>query len=284
MELDHSLPPVVVSPSTAVALRSRCWGAGAVLASAVLASAGTCLALVVPPARAIPEAEVMAKLGVIPVFVITNAEGVPLPIPRDKTMILPLFLDRSRAESERSKLASRNPQLQTRLLPLPMNQANEKVLAMRQKLKTGLTLEAPIIPLASDLEQGGVILRQQGLTAKQVKDGLNIPVFFTKPFIVLPTPGGKRGVFFFSYGQMQEALASLPNRSTLVPQVADLTAVVHVMLEAAQDQWIFYPTREYFRLVKEQQAEGRGSSSSQRQPGAVAPSALPSAPPPLPKL
>jgi hypothetical protein len=250
----------------------------------VLASAVTCLALVVPPARAIPEAEVMAKLGVIPVFVITNAEGVPLPIPKDKTMILPLFLDRSRAESERSKLASRNPLLQTRLLPLPMNQANEKVLAMRQQLKSGFSLEAPIIPFASDLEQGGTILRQQGLTAKQVKDGLNIPVFFTKPFIVLPTPAGQRGVFFFSYGQMQEALASLPNRSTLAPQVADLTAVVHVMLQSAEDRWIFYPTREYFRLVKEQQAEGRGSGAPQRQPGVKAPSSLPSAPPPLPKL
>jgi hypothetical protein len=281
MELDHSLPPLVTFPSPAVALGPRRWGAWTVLASAVVSSVVTGLGLPVLPARAIPEAEVMAKLGVIPVFVITNAEGVPLPIPQGKTMILPLFLDHSRAENERNKLANRNPQLQTMLLPLPMNQANEKVLAMRKQLKSGLSLEAPVIPFSSDLDQGGTILRQQGLTAKQVKDGLNIPVFFTKPFIVLPTPAGQRGVFFFSYGQMQQALASLPNRSTLVPQVADLTAVVHVMLEAAEDQWIFFPTLEYFRLVKEQQAEGRGSGS---QPGPKVPTARPVAPPPLPKL
>lgn len=41
------------------------------------------------PALAIPEAEAIKKLQVIPVFVITDANGIPLPIPRDEALVLP---------------------------------------------------------------------------------------------------------------------------------------------------------------------------------------------------
>ena len=78
-------------------------------------------------------------------------------------------------------------------------------------------------------------------------------MFFTKPFLTITTPEGPRGVFFFSYENLENALAKLPagDRDKLKPQVADLTAVLREIINASTDSFTIYPTPEYFRLLKE---------------------------------
>lgn len=235
---------------------------GGVLAAAVL----TVTAAALPrPAAAIPEAAALAKLQVIPVFVLTNDKGMPLPIPRDKTLILPLYLDRARAESELAKLLKSNPAVKAQVLPLPMSLANERIAAMRKDLKPGYSLAAPVVPLQKDMEQAAALLRSQGVSDKQIKEGLSVPVFFTRPFLTLATPQGQRGVFFLSYDDLQNALARVPDKSSLKPQVADITAVLREIVRAQADNYIFYPTREYFRLVQQQS----GGSPTPPPPPAV---------------
>ncbi|MFZ9229847.1 MAG: hypothetical protein ACO23C_04900 [Prochlorococcaceae cyanobacterium] len=224
---------------------------GPLLAAATFV--GGAPALLAPAALAIPEAEAIKKLSVIPVFVLTNDQGVPLPIPRDKTLILPMYLERSMADRELANFRKANPQLKAQVLALPLNVATEKVDELNKQLKDGRTLVAPIVTRDQDREQAVAILKKQGLTDKQIQDGLNTPVFFTKPFLTINTPEGQRGVFFFRYDEMQKALAALPDAKKLEPQAADLTAALREIIKAKDDVFVFFPTPDYFNLVQEQQ-------------------------------
>jgi hypothetical protein len=209
--------------------------------------------LATAPVLAIPEAEAIKKLAVIPVFVLTNAQGVPLPIPRDKTLILPLYLDRKQADTELANFNKANPQIQAQVVPIPLNIANEKVEELNKQLKDGRTLVAPVVSRDQDRQQAIAILKKQGLTDKQIQDGLNTPVFFTKPFLTINTPQGQRGVFFFRYDDLQKALAGTPESSKLEPQAADLTAALREIVKAKDDVFVFFPTPDYFTLVQQQQ-------------------------------
>ena len=68
---------------------------GSVVLSAGMAMGA--LSLLPLPAQAIPEADAIKKLQVVPVFVITDSNGVPLPIPREKELVLPLYLESAKA-------------------------------------------------------------------------------------------------------------------------------------------------------------------------------------------
>jgi len=211
--------------------------------------------LTVAPALAIPEAEAIKKLAVIPVFVLTNAQGVPLPIPRDKTLILPLYLDRKQADTELANFNKANPQLKAQVLAIPLNVANEKVEELNKQLKDGRTLVAPVVSRDQDRQQAIAILKKQGLTDKQIQEGLNTPVFFTKPFLTINTPQGQRGLFFFRYDDLQKALAGTPESGKLELQAADLTAALREIIKAKDDVFVFFPTPDYFTLVQQQQQQ-----------------------------
>lgn len=210
------------------------------------------------PALAIPEADAIKKLQVIPVFVITDAKGVPLPIPRDKALVLPLYLESAKANQELAALVKSNPQLKASVVAVPLNVMNEKVAELNKQLKDkSKPLVAPVVGNARDRQQAATLLKAQGLTDQQIQDGLSVPVFFTKPFLTINTPEGARGVFFLSYEELQAALGKLPaaERDKLKPQVADLTAVLREIIKASSDTYVIYPTPEYFRLVQETKAK-----------------------------
>lgn len=253
----------------------RAWIAVAAMLSLVLSSG------LAPAARAIPEEEAIRKLAVIPVFMITDAKGVPIPIPRDKTLVLPLYLDRAKAEKEAALILQQNPSAQVKVVPMPMDVANQQVSAMSRQLKPGYTLVAPMVPLASDLKQAESILRSQGVSQEKIRQGLTVPVFFSKPFITLKTPQGERGVFFTSYDDFQKALEQTGGRTKVTPQVADITAVLREITQTANDVFIFQPTQEYFRLVQEQERR-RGSGGSAAKTGAAKSGAAGMTPPPPP--
>lgn len=233
------------------------------MAAGLVAAAVACWGA---PAEAIPEADAIKKLEVIPVFVLTDDKGVPLPIPREKNLILPLYLESARANEQLAALRKSNPTLKATVVAVPLNVMNTKVAELNKQLKDkSKPLVAPVIVNAKDLKQAAVLLKGQGLTDQQIKDGLNVPVFFTKPFISIKTPDGPRGVFYLSYEELQNSLSKLPtaDRDKLKPQVADLTAVLREIIKIPQDQYVIFPTPEYFRLVQQNQGK-------QGTPGAAA--------------
>ena len=239
--------------------RSAC--AAGLIGGAALASllSGT------PAALAIPEADAIKKLQVVPVFVLTDGKGMPLPVPRDKNLVLPLYLESAKANQQLAMLQKSNPELKAQVLAVPLNVMNAKVAELNQQLKDKTKpLVAPIIINEGDRQQAVALLKAQGLTEQQINEGLNVPVFFTKPFLTVTTPQGPRGVFYLSYETLQNSLAKLPagDRDKLKPQVADLTAVLREIIKAKDDSYIFFPTPEYFRLVQQNQNQSGAAAGS----------------------
>ena len=236
---------------------------GSVVLSAGMALGG--LSLLPAPAQAIPEAEAIKKLQVVPVFVITDSKGVPLPIPQEKQLVLPLYLESAKANEQLAALNKSNPNLKAGVVAIPLNVMNEKVTELNKQLKDkSKPLVAPIVGNDGDRAQAVKILKEQGLNDQQIREGLNVPVFFTRPFLTLNTPEGPRRVFFLGYGELQRALSQVPEaeRPKLKPQVADLSVVLQEIIKTPKDTFVIFPTPEYFRLVKESQAKA--------QPGAPA--------------
>ncbi len=228
------------------------WGLGLGLGVASLLKA--------PAALAIPEADAYKKLQVIPVFVITDPKGVPLPIPREKALLLPLYLDSSQANKELAALNKTNPTVKAIVTPVPLNVMNDKVVELNKQLKDKTKpLVAPVMVSDSDRQQAVALLKGEGLTDKQIQEGLSVPVFFTRPFLTLNTPEGPRGVFFLGYGELQRALSQVPEaeRPKLKPQVADLSVVLQEIIKTPKDNFVFFPTPDYFKLVKQGQAQGQ---------------------------
>ena len=245
--------------------------------------------LTMAPAQAIPEAEALKKLAVVPVFVLTDSKGVPLPIAKEKTLVLPLYLERTRAETELAILQKANPSLLPKLVAIPLATMTAKIKQLQLQLKDkSRTLVASVIASSADRQQAIGMLKQQGLSDKQIQDGLAVPVFFTKPFLSLPMPqpAGKatapaepKLVFFMSYGSLQAAIAKVPSakRTSLKPQVADLSAVLRQIIQTPQDRYVIFPTAEYFQLVRQQQQQNQQRPGS-RQPQLLVPSQIPASP------
>jgi hypothetical protein len=213
-------------------------------------------------ARAIPEADAYKKLQVIPVFVITDPKGVPLPIPREKALVLPLYLDSSQANRELAALNKSNPTVKAIVTPVPLNVMNDKIVELNKQLKDkSKPLVAPVMVSDSDRQQAVTLLKGEGLTDKQIQEGLSVPVFFTRPFLTMNTPEGPRGVFFLGYGELQRALSQVPEaeRPKLKPQVADLSVVLQEIIKTPKDNFVIFPTPEYFQLVKQSQAQAQPS-------------------------
>ena len=231
-------------------------------AASLLAPVAVLGAMAAGPALAIPDAEAIKKLQVIPVFVITDANGIPLPITQDEALVLPLYLESDRANAELKALLKSNPSLKTNVTPVPLNVMNEKMVELNKQLK-GKPLVATVVMNDADIKQAYTLLKQEGLSDEEIKKGLNVAVFFTQPFLTLNTPDGPRGVFFLSYDELQKALSNVPQaeRGKLKPRVADLTAVLSQISKAKEDSFVIFPTREYFRLVE----EGRTKAQSTPQ-------------------
>lgn len=118
------------------------------LLGTVLSSLLTLPVLAAAPARAIPEEEALRKLAVVPVFVLVNDKGVPVPKvnQQDKLLVVPLYMERSRAEAERQKALQANPSGKVQVLPMPMSIASDRINAINSTLQDGLRMVGPVVP------------------------------------------------------------------------------------------------------------------------------------------
>ena len=252
------------------------------------------LQLAVVPVQAITEADALKKLAVVPVFVLTDSKGVPLPIAKDKTLVLPLYLERAKAEAELAILQKANPSLLAKLVAIPLNDMSTKVKQLQLQLKDkGRTLVAPVISSPADRQQAGLMLKQQGFSDKKIQEGLAVPVFFTKPFLSLAgtepavkatAPAIPKLMFFMSYASLQAAIAKVPpaKRASLEPQVADLSAVLRQIIQSPQDRYVIFPTADYFQLVQKQPQFNQQRPDPKAQPQRLSPSQTPVSQPPEP--
>jgi hypothetical protein len=96
---------------------------------------------------------------------------------------LTLYLEKTRAEAELAMLQKANPSLLAKLAAIPLGTMITKVKQLQLQLKDrSRTLVAPVISNPADRQQARLMLKQQGLSDKQIQAGLAVPVFSPSPF------------------------------------------------------------------------------------------------------
>ena len=223
-------------------------------AIAMAALASLPVAIASAPALAIPEEAAVKKLAVVPVFLLTSEQGIPLPIPRGDNLILPMFLQKDRANQALTTFEKANPNAKAKISALPMNVANAKVNEMNIKLKeSGKQIVTPVVGSKADMDQAVAILQKQGVSKEDIQKGLSIPVFFHKPFLTIKTPEGSRGVFFMTYQDATTAASKVQGTKPEIMAV-DLTNALAQIVDDKEDRFVFYPTKAFFALMKDQKA------------------------------
>ena len=105
----------------------------------------------------------------------------------------------------------------------------------------------------ADMDQAVAILQKQGVSKEDIQKGLSIPVFFHKPFLTIKTPEGSRGVFFMTYQDATTAASKVQGTKPEIMAV-DLTNALAQIVDDKEDRFVFYPTKAFFALMKDQKA------------------------------
>jgi hypothetical protein len=222
-----------------------------------------------PAAIAMTEAEALKRLESVPVFAITNQQGVPIlasvPSPKDKTkqiQVATFFLSQQDALSLVSNLKSQKPDVgkDAKVVPLSLRQAYE--IKTKNKDKAA-TLAFDFIPQKSQVDAALAILKQEGKDVKQFND---VPLFFAvggaeKGILTLEQGKEKIIPFYFNKQDLQVMLDDAKKNnmklaSSTKIQVTSLSQVMESLLKdksQTANQITLVPDRAALQYAVQQQ-------------------------------
>lgn len=223
-------------------------------------------------AIALPESEVLKRMEGIPLFTVTNQEGVPVlatvPNPQDKNkqvQVATFFTSQQDAQTLVNNLKTKRPEIGkiAKVVPISLRQAYE--LAQQNKdNKENLVFQ--FLPAQQQVQSALTLLQQGGQKVEQFN---GIPLFYAvggqdkdKGFLTLEQGQTKVIPFYFNKQDLQTVLDQLKQQNpqlgaTTKIEVTTLDQVISSMLQedgptVAQIQLV--PAREALDFVlKEQQ-------------------------------
>ncbi len=226
-------------------------------------------------AIALPEAEAFKRLDAIPVFAVTNQEGIPIlasiPNPKDRTrqiQVATFFLSQQDAQALIEKLKSSNPSvgMTAKTTSLSMRQAYD--LKVKNKYKSE-SLVFEFLPPKQQIDAAISVLRKNGQNVRQYND---VPLFYgtggrDSGLLTIEQKNKKVIPFYFSKQDLQGMLAQLEKKdpqlsSTVKVEVTSLSKVLDSLLKensAGIQQIILVPDKYSLQYALKQQK----SSSSQ---------------------
>jgi hypothetical protein len=242
-----------------------------------------------PAAIAMTEAEALKRLESVPVFAITNQQGVPIlasvPSPKDKTkqiQVATFFLSQQDALSLVSNLKSQKPDVgkDAKVVPLSLRQAYE--IKTKNKDKAA-TLAFDFIPQKAQVDAALAILKQEGKDVKQFND---VPLFFAvggaeKGILTLEQGKEKIIPFYFNKQDLQVMLDDAKKNnmklaSSTKIQVTSLSQVMESLLKDKSQtatQITLVPDRAALQYAVQQQGgqkPGAAPAAGGQKPAAPA--------------
>ena len=166
-----------------------------------------------PSSLALPESEVIDNLQGVPIYSITDSEGLPLLTVRQgqEKGIANLFLSLKDAESAIEQLKQSNPELaqQAQLVIVSLPDIYQKVKEASQQEDSP---DFRFVPMQQQVNSAVSLLKQQGQDVSQFR---GVPLFFAtvqvqregqaeKQEIYLPAPGSDQIPLFFEQEQAQK--------------------------------------------------------------------------------
>ena len=208
------------------------------------------------PAMAIPKEKALEKLNTVSVFLIVDKDNNPVHLKLGEQLIQKVYLDLDYAQDQ-LKGARRRPSNKNKGLKVYVTtfgtvwsalDTHNASTAVPSSSKLALT----VVSSAKDRELAVALLRNEGLSEKEIQDGLNAPVFFTDPPLATQTAEGLRTLLFLGYNDLLEARAkaSDPLLNKAAIKVADINNILQVIIAADQDSYVFYPTKDTRRITE----------------------------------
>lgn len=252
------------------------------------------------PAVALSEAEALKRLEAIPVFAVTNKEGIPIlasvPNPKDKAkqvQIATFFMSQQDAQSLVTVLKKQKPDVgnSAKVVALSMRQAYDLKTKNKDKAES---LVFEFLPPKQQTDDAVAVLKQNGQDVKQFND---IPLFYStggkdKGLLTIEQGANKVIPFYFNKKDLQGMLDQLKQKdpklsSTVKIEVTSLSKVLDSLLKengAGIQQITLVPDRSALQFALEQQkAAGGGAAPSGKPATQASPGAKPTAPAVKPK-
>jgi Tic22-like family len=252
------------------------------------------------PAVALSEADALKRLEPIPVFAVTNKEGIPILAsvanPKDKTkqvQIATFFMSQQDAQSLVTALKKQKPDVgnTAKVVALSMRQAYDMKMKNKDKAES---LVFEFFPPKQQLDDAVAVLKQNGQDVKEFKD---IPLFYStggkdKGLLTIEQGSNKVIPFYFNKQDLQGMLDQLKQKdpklsSTIKIEVTSLSKILDSLLKessAGIQQITLVPDKSALQFALEQQ-KAAGGATAPKPSGAAAPAsqAKPTAPAPKAK-
>jgi nickel transport protein len=243
------------------------------------------------PAVALSEADALKRLDAIPVFAVTNKEGIPIlasvPNPKDKAkqvQIATFFMSQQDAQSLVTVLKKQKPDVgnSAKVVALSMRQAYDLKTKNKDKAES---LVFEFLPPKQQIDDAIAVLKQNGQDVKQFND---IPLFYStggkdKGLLTIEQGANKVIPFYFNKKDLQGMLDQLKQKdpqlsSTVKVEVTSLSKVLDSLLKengAGIQQITLVPDRSALQFALEQQKAVGGSGGAAPASKTVAPTATP---------
>lgn len=258
------------------------WGSRVSLMGTLLLSPVVGVSLIPSVAVAIPEAQIQEKLSGIPVYAISDENGVLLTVsvPRDREnpdqgriSLTRVFISQADAQTFLTEVRQRNPEIpqgmDARAIPL------SEVYKLHQQYKD---TEEPLIfefqPKDEQVAQARTVLQEAGETelANQFR---GVPLFMAKAgedqgYLTIQNGDRQAVLAFFDHGDLEEALAEYKKQnseasSQVVVQVTTLERLMDLLI-TEDDPFLqkveLIPTPEARNFLRQEMERRRQSGNS----------------------
>ena len=248
-------------------------------------------------ALALPQEQIVQKLGPVPVFTITDANGAPLVASAPNTpngqqnqgSLAGVFITQRDAQAFVAQLKTKNPELAKTVRVVPVSLGEVYKLDQENQNKPN-SLNIAYVPSQQQVDAALTLLRQKGEKVEQFK---GTPLFVAragseeKGYLTIKQADQQVIPFFFNKEELQNMLDRFKKQepklaSTIEIQVVNLEGILQTLQTGNDEQLnqiMLVPPRESIEFVRSLQ-----STPAQNQPAAT-PSKAPqtTAPSPQPK-
>ena len=212
---------------------------------------------------ALPEQQILQKLGPVPMFTITDNKGAPLvasvPDQKDKSGVAGVFINRQDAQAFIDRLKQKNPELAKNVRVVPVSLAEVYKLEQTNKKKPNSPNFA-FVPGQQQVDAAKTLLQQSGQKPEQFK---GTPLFVAKAgkekgYLTIKQADQQVIPFFFNKTELQAMLERFKKQkpdlaSTIEIQVVNLEGVLQAMQtrnDEGLSQIVLVPPKESIDFVR----------------------------------
>lgn len=214
-------------------------------------------------AWALPTEQVLQKLNPVPVFTITNDQGVPLLLSgKDNAQVAGIFINPQDAESFITDLKTKNPELAKQVQVTLVSLGEVYKLAQANETKEN-DISFNLIPEKTEVDLAKGILSQNG---QQYKGG--VPLFVAKigssnEYLIMGKDSQQIIPLFFEKEQLEKMVALFKQQKpdlakTVTVEVVPLENII-ATLQSSDDETLnkirFVPSSESQQFLREKVAE-----------------------------